>query len=91
LLTADWFCVELSGDAEFKASLAGRLGLNYGNLRLRTVKSKARRVLELHESFSSCQICTKYYKIFICNVIFPFSCAFCRGIANIPVNKSNCF
>jgi len=28
LLTADWFFIELSGDAEFKASISGRLWPN---------------------------------------------------------------
>ena len=49
LLTAECFCIEMSGEAEFKASLAERLSSNYEKMRLSTWKSNARRVLELHD------------------------------------------
>jgi len=62
-LSADCFCIEPYGDAVWNASLAGRFLTNYEKLSLFTWKCKARRLLELHDSFSRCQICTKYYKI----------------------------
>jgi len=54
LLTADCFCIELSGDDEFKASLAGQLSAIYETLRFLTWKSNVRSVLEVHDSFSGC-------------------------------------
>ena len=50
LQTADCFCIELSGDAEFRASLEGQLWQNYETLKLCTGKSNACRVLEHHHS-----------------------------------------
>jgi len=55
-LTADCFGIEPYGDAVCNASLAGRFLPNYEKLRLCTWKCKARRLLELHDSFSRCQI-----------------------------------
>jgi len=64
--TADCFCIERSGDAELKASLAGRLCRNFETLRLYAWKFNALRVQEIHESFSRCIIC----KIHLKNKIF---------------------
>ncbi len=50
LLTADSFCIELSGDVQFKPSIAGRILPNCETLRLSTgTVRNARRVLELHD------------------------------------------
>jgi len=41
LLTADWLCIELCGDDEFKTAIEGQVCPDYEKLRLCTGKSNA--------------------------------------------------
>ena len=72
LLTADCFCVELCGDAEFKLWLMGRLWPNYGTLRLCAWNSaRFSPAVQLLQNIITlilqCKIC-----IYLC--VFPCNC-----------------
>ena len=75
LLTADCFCIEMSGDAAFKSSIDGRILPNCETLRL-----SAGTVLELHDSLCTCHVFNKYYKNStcsnICLCLFVLPCNF---------------
>ena len=72
LLTA--FCIELSGDVQFKPSIAGRILPNCETLRLST-----RTVMELHDSqflqmhnlYKTLRKLNLHYKIYFCLFVLP--------------------